>query len=296
MSKGIFVWIIFLMVYGCVFMLHAFSEEKLDMDSTLNSHDLGVSTDAKPSGASSQISRGNGMGDGGRVIAGKVRVPTSLNIRKSAWGEIIGSFQESDTVNIIGTYDDWYQIEYDGGVALIHQNYVETPDKPAGRVPVRRKNSSGGYDTVSEETPASPAGNSSGRFGAPPCTPMPSSTSSEFGPRALFGHSFHNGIDLPVPNGTRLNALGDGTVIDSGFESGGGNFVRIRYDNGYEQFCCHLQRSLVSPPRRVSMGEQIAASDNTGEWTTGAHLHMGMKKNGANVDPRSVSGLPLPGK
>jgi len=59
---------------------------------------------------------------------------------------------------------------------------------------------------------------------------------------------------------------------------------------------CHLQGYSVSVGQRVSNGQEIARSDNTGEWTTGAHLHLAIKKNGSYVNPRSVPGLPLPPK
>jgi len=57
---------------------------------------------------------------------------------------------------------------------------------------------------------------------------------------------------------------------------------------------CHLKSYSVSVGQRVGKGQEIARSDNTGQWTTGAHLHLAMKKNGSYVNPRSVPGLPLP--
>jgi murein DD-endopeptidase MepM/ murein hydrolase activator NlpD len=135
-----------------------------------------------------------------------------------------------------------------------------------------------------------------GELTAAPCQPMPSRVSSEFGMRTHPTQGYkkmHNGIDLPVPNGTRLNSLGNGTVVAVGYESGGGKFVKVRYDNGYESFYCHLQSYSVRKGQRVSAGQDIARSDNTGQWTTGAHLHFGLKKNGKYVNPR-FAGIPLP--
>ncbi|RCK80548.1 MAG: hypothetical protein OZSIB_3294 [Candidatus Ozemobacter sibiricus] len=40
------------------------------------------------------------------------------------------------------------------------------------------------------------------------------------------------------------------------------------------------------------MGQEIARSDNTGQWTTGPHLHMGIKRNGQYINPRTVLKLP----
>ena len=132
---------------------------------------------------------------------------------------------------------------------------------------------------------------SSGWNSVNPCDPMPSRVSSEFGWRThpcTGERKFHNGVDLPVPSGTRLNAMANGVVTDCGYDYGGGNYVRIKYDNGYETFYCHLQSSTVSVGQRVECGQQVAYSDNTGQWTTGAHLHMEVKVNGERVNPRDV--------
>lgn len=226
-----------------------------------------------PGGSNSSASTSNTQGT--VVVSGK------LNVRSGPWGSIIGSLKNGDKVTVIGSSGDWYKIQYGSTTAYVHANYISTPNKPAGTTPV----TGGSSPTTSGGT---------GDFGAAPCSPMPSHSSSEYGPRDLFGHSFHYGIDLPVPTGTRLNAIGDGVVIAAGYESGGGRYVKVRYNNGYESFMCHLQGYSVSVGQRVSKGQEIARSDNTGQWTTGAHLHLAMMKNGSYVNPRSVPGLPLP--
>ena len=125
---------------------------------------------------------------------------------------------------------------------------------------------------------------------------MPSWISSEFGYRThpVTGEkgTFHNAVDIPVPTGTRLNALANGVVTSCGFESGGGYYCTIKYDNGMESFYCHLKNSTVKAGQRVECGQQVAVSDNTGKWTTGAHLHCGIKKNGQWVNPRDYLKLP----
>lgn len=140
------------------------------------------------------------------------------------------------------------------------------------------------------------AKDSSGWGSVNPCQTMPTWVSSEYGYRThpVTGAkgTFHNGIDLPVPTGTRLNALANGVVTSVGYENGGGNYCTIRYDNGMESFYCHLQSSSVKVGQRVECGQQVALSDNTGAYTTGAHLHMGIKKNGSYVNPRDYLKLP----
>ncbi|NCB37304.1 MAG: M23 family metallopeptidase [Erysipelotrichia bacterium] len=229
-----------------------------------------------------------------KITYGTVRVDTSLNVRSSPWGTVIDSFHEGDVVKIIDRVGAWYRIAHNGQIAFIHSNYVESPGAPAGQVPVIYPWQMN-VKTESENTDPSVT-TGSGRFGAAPCSPMPSYASSEYGMRkhpTTGQYTMHNGIDLPVPSGTRLNALGDGTVVAVAFESGGGNYIKVRYDNGYESFYCHLQKSTVTQGQRVSMGQEIAKSDNTGIYTTGAHLHFGLKLNGNYVNPRSA-GLPLP--
>ncbi|GAB1355179.1 hypothetical protein MASR1M12_39200 [Erysipelotrichia bacterium] len=231
---------------------------------------------------------------GEKVTKGTVHVSTSLNIRTGPWGKIIGSFHEGDALEVLGREGAWYKIRYNGKIAYVHANYVSTPGNPAGKTPViypwQQSSSSSGNSGNS-----TPVVSGNGRFGAMPCAPMPSRASSEYGMRihpTKGTRSMHYGIDLPVPNGTRLNALGDGTVVAVGYESGGGRYVKVRYDNGYESFYCHLRSYSVKQGQRVGMGQEIARSDNTGIYTTGAHLHFELKKNGQHVNPRSALKLP----
>ncbi len=244
---------------------------------------------------------GSKQADGSKT--GTVQVGTSLNIRSGPWGKIIGKLGNGNQVQIVAKEGDWFKIKHGDGYAYIHSYYVSAPGHKAHQgvePPVLGSNQSpGGSSSSTSGSKPSDSGSKpgTGGFGAAPCSPMPGRASSEFGPRDLFGHSFHSGIDLPVPNGTRLNSLGAGTVVACGYESGGGRYVKVKYDNGYTSFYCHLQSYSVSKGQRVSAGQQIARSDNTGQWTTGAHLHMGIyDKSGKAVNPRSVPGIKLPPK
>lgn len=224
---------------------------------------------------------------------GTVEVDTYLNVRTAPWGKIIGKLQNNDQIIILGEKGDWYKIDYNGQIAYVHSNYVNTAKKKAGTTPVKYP-SHPTTRILEEYTSQRHISVGSGRFGAAPCVPMPSYVSSEFGPRNLFGGTFHYGIDLPVPNGTRINALGDGVVTAVGYEPGGGTFVKIRYDNGLESFYCHLKSYSVRVGERVYMGQEVARSDNTGAYTTGPHLHMEIRRNGKRINPRLIPNLPLP--
>lgn len=67
---------------------------------------------------------------------GTVEVNSSLNVRTSPWGKVIGGLIRGEKIRIIGKEDPWYKISYQGGTAYVHQNYVSTASQPAGRVPV----------------------------------------------------------------------------------------------------------------------------------------------------------------
>lgn len=249
--------------------------------------------------AGKKVANSTSNPEAAKKVAGTVVVDTSLNVRTGPWGKIIGSLHGNDKLEVIGREGVWYKIMYKGKVAYVHANYVSTPGSPAGQTPViypwQEKPASTSGNSGSGTTAAKPS-TGKGRFGAAPCAPMPSRASSEYGMRihpTKGTRSMHYGIDLPVPNGTRLNALGDGTVVAVGYENGGGRYVKVRYDNGYESFYCHLRSYSVRQGQRVGMGSEIARSDNTGIYTTGAHLHFELKKNGSHVNPRSA-GLPMP--
>ena len=57
--------------------------------------------------------------------------------------------------------------------------------------------------------------------------------SSYFEYRTLGTYHFHNGIDIPLIEGTPLYALSDGIVNHVGFISGYGHSIIIKYNNGY---------------------------------------------------------------
>jgi murein DD-endopeptidase MepM/ murein hydrolase activator NlpD len=180
---------------------------------------------------------------------------------------------------------------------LIYSGWVLT--LPAGSKGNSSGSKSGSSSTLSGSDTINANGkavDSSGWGSANPVDPMPSRVSSEYGYRThpVTGkkESFHNGVDLPVPTGSRVNAMANGVVTAVGFENGGGNYIRIKYDNGYETFACHLKGSTVKVGDRVQAGQQVAISDNTGIYTTGAHLHFEVKVDGTRVNPRKVVKLP----
>jgi len=251
-------------------------------------------TEISKDGVGSETASVDGTASEADTLEGTIDVDTYLNIRTGPWGKIIGGLNNREKVTILSKEGDWFKILKDGKEGFIHAYYVDAPGFPShqGVEPPILGSDQAPFTGV----PGSSATVDNGTFGAEPCEPMPDSVSSDFGPRDIgIGSTFHEGIDLPVPNGTRLNALGNGTVTEVGWSDGGGKFVRVRYDNGYSSFYCHLESVSVSEGQSVAIGQDIARSDNTGEWTTGAHLHMGITDSSGNsVNPRDVPGLEFP--
>ena len=110
----------------------------------------------------------------------------------------------------------------------------------------------------------------------------------------------HNGIDLRASVGTPVKAAADGIVAGTGdtdVQCAGvsfGKFILIKYDNGLASTYGHLSLIKVSKGQRVSRGEIVAYSGNTG-YSTGPHLHVSIYPKDA-VDVKTLPSKSCPGK
>jgi murein DD-endopeptidase MepM/ murein hydrolase activator NlpD len=98
---------------------------------------------------------------------------------------------------------------------------------------------------------------------------------------------FHGGIDIGAPQGTYIHAAASGTVIWSGWRSGGsGNTVIIDHGGGMSTLYLHIMTGglLVKEGQKVKAGDIIAKVGTTG-LSTGPHLHFEVRKNGERQDP-----------
>lgn len=124
----------------------------------------------------------------------------------------------------------------------------------------------------------------------PTLWPVRGHVSSNFGGRRCpFGSGawqHHTGIDIPAPTGADIRATGGGTVIFSGWMSGGwGNKVIIDHGNNIRTVYAHNRTNLVTVGQRVERGEVIARVGSSGQ-TTGPHVHYEVHVNGVAVNPR----------
>lgn len=95
----------------------------------------------------------------------------------------------------------------------------------------------------------------------------------------------HHGTDYAAPHGTPILAVGDGVVTAAAYNSGNGNYVRIRHNSVYETQYLHMSRfgKGIRPGTRVTQGQVIGYVGATG-LATGPHVCFRFSKNGQPVD------------
>ncbi len=96
--------------------------------------------------------------------------------------------------------------------------------------------------------------------------------------------AFHDGIDLAAPLGAPIYAASAGVVTKAGPDRGYGNLINIKHPGGTETFYGHEEKVLVKVGQHVRAGQLIALVGNLG-YSTGPHLHFGVRVHGAGVDP-----------
>lgn len=118
-------------------------------------------------------------------------------------------------------------------------------------------------------------------------TPVSGTVSSVFGYREhpVSGeYSFHSGVDLAVDRNTPVKAFAAGTVEFIGESEAYGLYIQLDHGNGVSTFYCHCSDLYVPKGERVSAGQVIAASGDSGN-ATGPHLHLELKRDGVLLNP-----------
>lgn len=98
----------------------------------------------------------------------------------------------------------------------------------------------------------------------------------------------HIGIDYVVKKETPVYSTADGFVIFADYTIKDGHMIIINHNDGYISVYKHCSILLKKPRNSVYQGELIALSGNSGETTTGPHLHFEIWKDGQPVDPKSL--------
>ncbi|SDW44883.1 Peptidase family M23 [Marininema mesophilum] len=102
----------------------------------------------------------------------------------------------------------------------------------------------------------------------------------------LKRNKLHSGVDFSGTINTPIHAPADGKVIASRPANGYGYIVVIDHGGGISTLYAHMypQNVKVKQGDTVRRGERIAGIGNNG-WSTGAHLHFEVLKNGQVTNP-----------
>ena len=98
----------------------------------------------------------------------------------------------------------------------------------------------------------------------------------------------HIGIDFVVKKGTSVFAAANGYVIFSDYTIEDGYMIIINHKDSYISVYKHCSVLLKKPREMVQQSELIALSGNTGESSTGPHLHFELWKDGIPVNPKNL--------
>jgi murein DD-endopeptidase MepM/ murein hydrolase activator NlpD len=109
----------------------------------------------------------------------------------------------------------------------------------------------------------------------------------------------HLGVDYAAAPGTPIRSVGDGVVVNAGWNNAGyGNVVEVRHRNGsHTTLYAHMSRIAVRKGQAINQGTVVGHVGSTG-WSTGPHLHFEFRVNGVHQDPlrlvKAKEIIPLP--
>jgi murein DD-endopeptidase MepM/ murein hydrolase activator NlpD len=105
----------------------------------------------------------------------------------------------------------------------------------------------------------------------------------------------HHGIDYAAPTGTPVHTIGDGRIIQKGWDAkGGGNFLKIAHNSVYTTVYMHLSGFApgLTAGQSVRQGQLIGYVGSTG-LSSGPHLDFRVFQNGKPIDPLKVESPPV---
>lgn len=97
----------------------------------------------------------------------------------------------------------------------------------------------------------------------------------------------HLGIDIVAKDGEPILAMAKGTIIFSSWTEGTGYVIGIQHSHNIISFYKHNSVILKNVGDVVFAGDVIAIIGNTGEFTSGPHLHFEIWHNGEALNPEN---------
>ncbi len=111
-------------------------------------------------------------------------------------------------------------------------------------------------------------------------TPLTGIISSSYNPK--IGHY---GVDIVSRKNEPIKSVADGTVILASWTQDAGYVITVQHKSNVISVYKHNSSLLKKPGDFVNAGDVIAIIGNTGELTSGPHLHFELWYNGNPVDP-----------
>ncbi|WP_431246408.1 M23 family metallopeptidase [Leifsonia xyli] len=197
---------------------------------------------------------------------------------------------EPDAIDVIRVLEQAQTVSINAdatGVAITREGYtVTTPPPPPPPAPAPQA-LTGGYASTADTFTNNPASPVQWPFtqGVP--------ISDGFGYRSApcaGCSSKHQGIDMNPGCGTPIQIIADGVVSEIGNPSGElGVYAIIDHVIDGERISS-LYAHMLAGSLRVNVGDQVRVTDIVGQvgstgMSTGAHLHFGIMRDGAFIDP-----------
>ena len=99
--------------------------------------------------------------------------------------------------------------------------------------------------------------------------------------------SFHTGLDIAAPEGTKIRAAYSGRVTKVGEDERAGKYIFLTHDDGFVTFYCHCSEILAEYGVKIRQCETIARVGSTGR-STGPHLHFEIRKDNIRYNPLHI--------
>ena len=97
----------------------------------------------------------------------------------------------------------------------------------------------------------------------------------------------HYGVDIAMPENSPVHSISEGIVVFSEWTTETGYVIIVEHLNGLTSIYKHNASIIKFQGETVETGEIIGFTGNTGELTTGPHLHFELWFQGEPVDPES---------
>jgi murein DD-endopeptidase MepM/ murein hydrolase activator NlpD len=96
----------------------------------------------------------------------------------------------------------------------------------------------------------------------------------------------HYGTDVAAKENEFIKATLDGTVVFAGFTNNDGYVLQVQHSNNIVSIYKHNSELMVRTGDYVKAGNPIAIVGNSGETSSGPHLHFELWYNGSPINPQ----------